>query len=64
MAQILAGWGPILREVVVVPGSGGVFDVDVDDERIWSKKAQQFPRYPDPQDVLPLLIDRIGPPVL
>ena len=63
MARILGGWGPILRDLTIVPGTGGVFDVDVDGDRIWSKKGLGFPRYPDVDDVLPLLEERLGPPV-
>ena len=39
----------------LVPGTGGVFDVDVDGERIFFKKM--IGRYPQPDDVLPLLRD-------
>ena len=44
-----------------MPGTGGVFDVDVDGERIFFKKM--IGRYPQPEDVLPLLRERIGPEV-
>jgi selenoprotein W-related protein len=43
----------------IVPGTGGVFDVDVDGERLFTKSM--IGRYPQPEDVLPLLRDRIGP---
>jgi selenoprotein W-related protein len=56
------GWSPILVSLELVPGTGGVFDVDVDGERIFFK--QMIGRYPEPEDVLPLLRDRIGPEVL
>ena len=52
--------GPVALELV--PGTGGVFDVDVDGERIFFKKM--IGRYPQPDDVLPLLRERIGPEVL
>ena len=45
-----------------MPGSGGVFDVDVDGERIFYKKM--IGRYPDPGDVLPLVRAAIGAEVL
>jgi predicted Rdx family selenoprotein len=56
------GWSPILVSLELVPGTGGVFDVDVDDERIFFK--QMIGRYPQPDDVLPLLRERIGPELL
>jgi hypothetical protein len=36
-----------------------VFDVDVDGERVFTKSM--IGRYPQPDDVLPLLRERIGP---
>jgi len=45
-----------------VPGTGGVFDVDVDGERIFFKKM--IGRYPQPDDVVPLLREHIGPEVM
>ena len=46
----------------VVPGTGGIFDVHVDGERVFTKSM--LGRYPDPPDVLPLLRERMGAPVL
>jgi len=56
----MAGWDPVLREVVLVPGSGGVFDVEVDGDVVWSKHGLGFGRYPEPDDVLPALRERMG----
>ena len=42
----------------IVPGTGGIFDVHLDEERIFTKSM--IGRYPDPEDVLPLLRERIG----
>ena len=55
---MIEGWGPVLKVVEIVPGSGGVFDVHVDGERLFTKSI--LGRYPDPEDVLPLLRERIG----
>ena len=38
---------------------GGVFDVHVDDELVFTKSM--LGRYPDPDDVLPLLREKLGP---
>jgi selenoprotein W-related protein len=62
VALLLEGWGPVLRGVEVVPGTGGIFDVHVDGDLVFTKKM--LGRYPDPGDVQPLLRDRLGPPVL
>ena len=58
MARILAGWGPLLRVLEVVPGTGGVFDFHVDDDLVFEKKM--LGRYPQPDDVLPRLRAVIG----
>ena len=39
-------------------GVGGVFDVHVDGELVFEKKM--LGRYPDPEDVLPLLRARLS----
>ncbi len=62
MARILAGWGPVLRVLEVVPGTGGIFDVEVDGEVLFTKKM--LGRYPQPDDVLPLLRKVLGDEVL
>lgn len=46
----------------LVPGTGGIFDVHVDDELLFTKRM--IGRYPEPEDVLPLLRERIGDEVL
>jgi predicted Rdx family selenoprotein len=42
----------------VVTGVGGVFDVRVGDELVFTKSM--LGRYPDPDEVMPLLSDRLG----
>jgi len=52
----------VLVALELVPGTGGVFDVDVDGERIFFKKM--IGRCPRPEDVVPLLREHIGPEVM
>lgn len=52
----------MIRSLELVPGTGGVFDVDLDGERVFTKAM--LGRYPEPADVIPLLEERMGPPVL
>lgn len=59
---MIGGWGPLLKGLELVPGTGGIFDVHVDDELVFYKKM--IGRYPQPDDVLPLIRERIGPEVL
>ena len=39
-------------------GDGGIFDVHVDDELVFTKSM--LGRYPDPDDVVPLLREKLG----
>ncbi len=59
MAPLLQGWGATLASVELIPGTGGIFDIHVDDELVFWKKM--LGRYPEPEDVLPLIRERIGP---
>jgi len=45
---------------VIVPGSGGVFDVEVDGAMVFSKHALGLRAYPQPDEVLPALRAAIG----
>lgn len=62
MAPILHGWGAIVESVEIVAGTGGIFDIHVDGELIFWKKL--IGRYPDPDDVLPLIRQAIGPEMM
>ncbi len=53
MARILEEWEGLVEVLEVVPGKGGIFDVHVDGELVFTKKM--LGRYPDPDDVVPLL---------
>jgi selT/selW/selH-like putative selenoprotein len=44
--------------VEIVPGRHGIFDVHVDGELVFTKKM--LGRYPQPDDVIPLLRERLG----
>ena len=53
MAEILDEMTPEIGSVTVVPGSGGVFDVEVDGQTVFSKKSEG--RFPDDGEVVRLL---------
>jgi len=60
MAQeLLSTFAQELGEVALVPGAGGVFDVAVDGEVIFSRA--QAGRFPDAKEVKRLVRDRIAP---
>jgi selT/selW/selH-like putative selenoprotein len=42
----------------VVPGANGIFDVHLDGELVFEKAM--LGRYPEPEDVMPLLREKLG----
>ncbi|ABG97135.1 conserved hypothetical protein [Rhodococcus jostii RHA1] len=60
MAQELLGtFGQELGEVALVPGTGGIFRITVDDELIWDRKEQGG--FPDITVLKQLVRDRVAP---
>ena len=60
MAQeLLTTFPSEIGEVALVPGTGGVFEIRVNDELIWSRKEQG--RFPDIKELKQLVRDRIAP---
>lgn len=60
MAQeLLMTFGEELGEVALVPGSGGIFEVRLDGEKLWNKK--EAGRFPEPKEIKQLVRDRIAP---
>lgn len=60
MAQeLLTTFEAELGEVALVPGTGGVFDVRLDGELIYSRKAEG--RFPESKELKQLVRDRISP---
>ena len=48
-----------LGEVALVPAGGGVFEVRVDGDLVWSKKQQG--RFPETKELKQLIRNRIAP---
>lgn len=60
MAQeLLTTFETELGEVALVPGTGGVFDVRLDGEMIYSRKEES--RFPESKELKQLVRDRIAP---
>ena len=60
MAQeLLTTFPEEIGEVAMLPGTGGVFEIRVNDELIWSRKEQG--RFPDIKELKQLVRDKIAP---
>jgi len=60
MAQeLLMTFGDDLGEVALIPGTGGVFEVRLNNERLWNKK--EAGRFPEPKEIKQRIRDRIAP---
>ena len=55
---MLEEWERVVGALEVVPGRGGIFDVHVDGDLVFTKSM--LGRYPKPDDVVPLLRERLG----
>jgi selenoprotein W-related protein len=60
MAQeLLTTFEMEIGELALIPGTGGVFEIAVDGELIWSRAEQG--RFPDIKELKQLVRDRIAP---
>ena len=57
--EVLTTFVDELAEVTLVPGKGGVFDVRLDGETIWSRKDER--RFPETREIKQKIRDRIDP---
>jgi selenoprotein W-related protein len=57
--ELLTTFTAELGEVALVPGSGGVFDVRVDGEMVWSRK--EAGGFPELSELKRLVRDRVAP---
>jgi selenoprotein W-related protein len=57
--ELLTTFPAELGEVALVPGSGGVFDVRVEGETVWSRAAEGG--FPDLPELKRMVRDRVAP---
>lgn len=57
--EVLNRWAPIIRAVELVSGSNGRFDITLDGDLVFSKKA--VGRFPKPGEVAGLFEKKLGP---
>lgn len=58
MARILDEWEADVTAIEVVPGANGIFDVHVDGDLVFTKSM--LGRYPQPDEVVPLLREHLA----
>jgi selenoprotein W-related protein len=56
--ELLTTFQKELGEVALVPGTGGVFEIRLDEELLWSRTESGFPELPE---LKRLVRDRIAP---
>jgi selenoprotein W-related protein len=59
--ELLTGWAPIIDTLDLIPASRGKFEVMLDGELLFSKKA--LGRHAKPGEIAALVRDRIGPEI-
>lgn len=57
--ELLTTFEDELGEAALVPGTGGTFDVRVDDETVWSRAAEG--RFPELKELKQRVRDRVAP---
>ena len=57
--ELLMTFDTELGEVALVPGTGGIFEVRVDDALVWSKQGEG--RFPESSELKQRIRDRIAP---
>ena len=57
--ELLTTFDADLGEVALVPGTGGIFEVRINDALIWSRKAEG--RFPESKELKQLVRDRVVP---
>jgi selT/selW/selH-like putative selenoprotein len=61
VAELLNAWAPRIARAILLPSSGGRFEVTLDGEPLFSKVANK--RHPRPGEVHGLVAGRLGPPI-
>jgi selenoprotein W-related protein len=58
--EVLAALEPDLAGVTLVPGRGGIFEVRVDGELVFSEKQEG--RFPEPREIKDAVLAKLGRP--
>lgn len=60
--DLLSNYQHVIEELTLITSSGGAFEVKVNDELIYSKKAIQK-RHAEPGEILSLFKELVGPEI-
>ena len=58
-SELLSRWAPIMRAVELQSGSSGRYEISLDGDLLFSKKAEG--RFPRPGEVVGLFEKKLGP---
>lgn len=58
-SELLSRWAPVMRAVELQSGSSGRYEISLDGELLFSKKAEG--RFPRPGEVVGLFEKKLGP---
>jgi selenoprotein W-related protein len=59
--ELLSRWAPVMRGVELQSGSSGRFEISLDGELVFSKKASG--RFPARGEIAGLFQEKLGPPL-
>jgi len=59
--ELLQGWAPIIKDIDLVPSSGGVFEVTLDGDLIFSKA--NLGRHAERGEVAGIVREKLGPEI-
>ena len=57
--ELLTTFETEIGEVALIPGTGGVFEIRLDGELLWSRAERR--RFPDPKEIKQAVRDRVAP---
>ena len=57
--ELLTTFDTELGEIALIPGTGGVLEIRLDGENLWSRQKEG--RFPEPKEIKQRIRDRIAP---
>ena len=57
--EILNSFENNIKEIVLIPSSGGIFEIRINQEIVWSLKLNR--KFPEPKEIKQIVRDRVDP---